>query len=461
MPNPKINILVVDDDKDTCNLFAELLSSRYAVSTATSSQTALAELSQKNYHIVITDLVMPKEDGLDLIKQIKQHWQQISIIAISGKASIEDAAQAIKLGAEEFLIKPIRDFELIEILLDKILKKRWLLEENKRLSAILQEDFDRKIVIGSSPHIQSVIRLAQKVAPLDTSVLITGETGVGKSLFAKLIHENSPRKDKPFVTVNCGSIPETLLESHLFGHQKGAFTGAIHNKIGYFGEADGGTLFLDEITETSLEFQVKLLRVLETNLVRKVGDDKEIEVDVRVLFAANRNLEKQVEEQRFRKDLYYRINVINLKIPPLRSRKNDIQELVKYFLKTFSEKYGKPRLKVPDSVMKLLLSAEWEGNVRELRNVLERCVILAESNTISADDLPVYISKTNVRNEIAFLLSGNYLHAKFDFEKKYFTNLLKKHRGNMSKVAVESGVIRQNLYPRLKKIGIDANEFRK
>jgi DNA-binding NtrC family response regulator len=455
-----INILIVDDDQDTCNLFSEFLSPFYRVKTATSSLSALTELENLPYQIVITDLVMPKNDGLELIKLIKEKWSSVSIIAISGKASIETAVQAIKLGAEEFIIKPIRDFELIEILIKKILKKQWLLEENKRLSDLLKDDFDRKMIIGSSYHIQSVISLSQKVAPLDTSVLITGETGVGKSLFAKLIHENSLRKDKPFVTVNCGSIPETLLESHLFGHKKGAFTGAIHDKMGLFSEANGGTLFLDEITETSLEFQVKLLRVLETNLIRKVGEDKETEIDVRFLFATNKNIETQVETNLFRKDLYYRINIINLKISPIRERKNDITELAKFFLKQFSEKYQKPGLSFSEQVNNLLLAAKWEGNVRELRNIIEHAVIFTEHNTIMPEDLPVYISNLSVTADNSNIAEQDYQTAKMNFEKKYFQILLKLYHGNVSKVAEASGLIRQNLYPKLKKLKLGIEQFR-
>jgi DNA-binding NtrC family response regulator len=457
-PNNEVKILIVDDDKDTCELFSEILSKEYCIITSTTVKSAIQELSEHTFQIVITDLIMPQEDGLDLIKQIKKRWNDTSILAISGKASIESAVEAIKLGAEEFLIKPIRDFELIHILIQKILKKQWLLHENKRLNAILQEDFDRKFIIGSSYETQSAIRLAQKVAPLDTSVLITGETGVGKSLFAKMIHENSPRKDKPFITVNCGSIPETLLESHLFGHKRGAFTGAIRDKMGYFSEANGGTLFLDEITETSLEFQVKLLYVLETNLIRKVGDDKETEIDARFLFATNKDIEIQVKKKLFRQDLFYRINVINLKIPPLRKRKNDIVDLAKYFLKHFSQKYNKANLHLSNSAIQILRTALWEGNVRELRNVLERTVILAEKKVIQAEDLPIH-HHIDV-SDFAISYSQDYHTAKDAFEKHYFLKLLKEYGGNISKVAAASGIIRQNLYPKLKKLELDIETYR-
>ncbi|MCD4817991.1 MAG: sigma-54 dependent transcriptional regulator [Candidatus Cloacimonetes bacterium] len=458
----KIKILVVDDDLDTLELFSEILSTKFDVITAASVSKAKEILSYTHFQIAITDLVMPKEDGLELIKHIKANIPYISIIVISGQATIQTALQAIKLGADEFILKPIHDFELLHLLIDKILKKQWLIEENKRMTKLIQKDFDRKMVIGSSYHIQSVIRLVQKIAPLETTVLITGETGVGKSLFAQLIHENSKQNKKSFVSLNCGSIPETLLESHLFGHKKGSFTDAYRDKIGYFQEAEGGTLFLDEITETSLAFQVKLLKVLETKMIRKVGDDKDIAVDVRLIIATNKDLSEQVKLGEFRKDLFYRLNVINIKIPPLRERESDIIELTKYFLKYFSEKYKKTGLKLSDSAMKILLSAKWDGNVRELRNVVEHSVILTEHSAILPDDLPKYISNIENSNDSKlFNLKSSFKEAKDNFEHQYFNNILKSCKGNITKMAEITGLKRQNLYPKLKQLGISIENYRK
>ena len=457
---PRISLLVVDDDAETRDLFYDYLSSKYQVVTVSSAKEALILLEQQKFQIVITDLVMPHINGLELIQKIQKKYSYLSIIVISGKATIETAVKAIKLGAEEVLIKPIRDFEILDIMLKKIIDRIRLVEENKRLQSILNQNFNRKIVIGSGFAIQSALRMVQKVAPLDTTVLITGETGVGKSLFAKLIHENSERKDKQFVTVNCGSIPETLLESHLFGHKKGAFTDAVREKNGFFIEADGGTLFLDEITETSIAFQVKLLHVLETSTIRKVGGEKDITIDTRVIVATNKELKSQVKAAKFRKDLYYRLNVINIKIPPLRERKDDILELAHYYLNIYAKKYEKKKIEFSENVKQIFLNVHWDGNVRELRNVVERAVILSEKNIITLKDIPPYLSNISESFIPTIFFDKNFSKAKANFEKTYFESLLKQTNGNISKMSKISGLVRQNIYPKLKSLHIDPQKYR-
>ncbi|MDN5353426.1 MAG: hypothetical protein PWQ09_182 [Candidatus Cloacimonadota bacterium] len=460
MKNNKI--LIVDDEKDTLELLQDFLSDRYDVTAVQSAESALQTLETESFNIAITDLVMPGRNGLELMQTIRKRWPYISIIVISGQATIQNAVEAMKLGAEEFILKPISDLELLTVLIDKILNKQWLVQENKRLNSILNKQVSSKPIIGTSKVMQNIFKMVEKIAPLDTTMLITGETGVGKSLIARLIHENSPRKENKFVTVNCGSIPETLLESHLFGHEKGAFTDAVRSTQGYFQEAQHGSLFLDEITETSASFQVKLLRAIENKVIRKVGGEKDIKIDVRLIVATNKDIKTLVENGKFREDLYYRLNIINLSIPPLRKRVEDIEVFAKCFLDEFKLKYNKPDLEISSPAMSILRSAEWKGNVRELRNVIERAVILAEHSAILPHDLPhnLYPVAEVQNSNIDKLASLNFKQAKQKFEKDYFKTILEKCKGNITKAAETTGILRQNLYPKLKKYNLDPTDFR-
>jgi len=389
----KAKILIVDDEKDTREIFKRHLENEYTIDTANSALAAIEKLEQNSYHIILSDLVMPGEDGLSLLKKIKKNWPEIAVMVISGKASIEMAVEAMKLGADEFIEKPVEDLELLKVMIKKLLKARWQTDEIKRLRSILDTEFDRTHIVGNTLAIQKIMEKVKKVAPLDTTILITGETGVGKELIADLIYRNSNRNKKKFVAVNCGSLPDSLLESTLFGHKRGSFTGAIKDKTGYFQEADGGTLFLDEITETSLEFQVKLLRSLEKGIIRQVGGECDVSVDVRIIAATNKNLEEEIINGNFREDLYYRLNVININIPPLRERIEDIKILVNKFISEFSNKYKKQELKISYAALSILLNQQWKGNIRELKNTLEHAVALAAHDTIIPEDLPENIYK--------------------------------------------------------------------
>ena len=292
----KARLLIVDDSVESLELIDTQLDNKYHTSLVTSLSEARKKLLNNRYHIAIVDLVLPGENGLDLIRELSTDHPYTAVIAISGQASIEAAVMAMKLGAAEFLVKPLSNPDLINIMVEKTLQAQWLLEENRRLSAMLRKELDTDLIIGNSVPIQSIIQKLKKIAGLDTLALITGETGVGKSVFAELIHRNSPRRGEKFVSVNCGSLTETLLESLLFGHKRGAFTDANRDKIGYFQEANGGTLFLDEITETSLAFQVKLLKVLETGVYRAVGSDEDTRTDTRIIAASNKDIEALVKE---------------------------------------------------------------------------------------------------------------------------------------------------------------------
>ncbi|MCF7815157.1 MAG: sigma-54 dependent transcriptional regulator [Candidatus Cloacimonetes bacterium] len=457
--NPKI--LIVDDEPDTLEIFSRHLAEDYHVETVESAYLALEKLKNQSFHIALTDLVMPGEDGLELLKKIKQKWPQTSVVVISGKASIEMAVQAMKLGAEEFIEKPVEDLEIIKLKIQNILRSKWQTEEIERLRSILDSEFDRCHIVGNSLPIQQIMEKIKKIAPLDTTVLITGETGVGKELFAELIYKNSNRKHEKFVVVNCGSIPETLLESMLFGHTRGAFTGAVKEKEGYFKEADGGTLFLDEITETSTAFQIKLLRALEKGTIRKVGGESDDFVDVRIIAASNLDILKEVQKGNFREDLYYRLNVIGINIPPLRERMEDIKLLANEFVQDFGKKYKKKELKISDQVMNLLLTRDWNGNVRELKNVIEHAVALCMHDTLILEDLPSHIFQTDDRKFYKRKYDNlTFAKAKESFEKQYVERMLKMFDGDVTKVANFSKIKRPNLYDKFKKYDIDPNDFR-
>jgi len=455
-------ILVVDDSPETLELFELQLSAKHDVHTATSLKAGRELMSQNRYHIAIIDLVLPGENGLDLIQEIAQNHPYTAVIAISGQASIETAVSAMKLGASEYLVKPIRNLDLINIQVDKILQTQWLIAENRRLSSMLQRDIETDLIIGNSLAIQGLLQKVQKIAKLDTLALITGETGVGKSVFAELIHRNSLRKHNKFVAVNCGSLTETLLESLLFGHKRGAFTDAFRDKIGYFQEANGGTLFLDEITETSLSFQVKLLKVLETGVFRMVGSDNDMRTDVRIIAATNKDIKEAVANNAFREDLYYRLNVIKLHIPPLRERRDDIKVLASAFTQEFCEKYKKSELKLSPGVLSILLNYEWKGNIRELRNAIEHAVILAEHKVIQPEDLPENIVGEQVNINSPLYQDGLDWHqAKENFTAKYLHNLLIEASGNLSRAAKLSGITRDNLYRKCEQVGLDVHQYRK
>ena len=456
-------ILVIDDEKDTLEIIRRQLENDYKIDTALSAEIAFEKLKQNKYHVVFTDVVMPEIDGFEITRKIKKEWPFISIVMISGKASVEMAVQAMKLGVEEFIEKPIEDLDLLKLIIEKILKSKWQAEEIKRLQRLLAHEFDRLDIIGNSLAIQQILEKVKRIATLDTTVLISGETGVGKDLFAELIYKNSKRKDDKFVIVNCGSLPETLLESMLFGHKKGAFTDAVRDKIGYFQEADGGTLFLDEITTTSHAFQIKLLRALEKGVIRKVGDDKDIEVDVRIIAASNLNFEKEVVKGNFREDLYYRLNVIDLHIPPLRERREDIKILANTFAKTFAEKYEKTNLTISEPAMSILLTREWKGNVRELKNAIEHAVALSNHDKIVPEDLPEHIYQNSDfldNTPIYNMFQLPFPRAKVNFEKMYIEELLNKTNGDVTKAADISKIKRQKLYEKFKKLDLDPKKFR-
>jgi DNA-binding NtrC family response regulator len=373
----KGRILVIDDEERICEAVGKALDRvGYSVDTTSDGATALETVRSKSYDMVICDIRMPAIDGLALLERIKEHDASILVIMITGYASIDSAVEAMRKGAQEYIAKPFQPAQ-IRLLVDRAFERKRLVDENLYLKGELKQLEGNDVVVGKSPEMQSVFELAMKVAKTESSVLITGESGCGKEIIARIIHFHGPRSDAPFVTVNCSAIPEHLLESELFGHRKGAFTGALHSKRGSFELASGGTFFLDEIGDMQLSLQAKILRVLEEKKVKMVGSEEGMMVDTRVIAATNKHLTREIAAGRFREDLYYRLNVVQIAIPPLRGHKMDIPLLARHFLRRFSTDMKKPVSDYSDGALDLMMRYDWPGNVRELKNAVERAVIFA------------------------------------------------------------------------------------
>lgn len=381
-------ILVVDDEV-SIREFLEIMLRRdgHQAHLVGDAVEAIQAIKERDLDLVITDLSLPRGSGMDVLSHVNQNCPDIQVIMITAFATAENAITAMKLGAYDYIIKPFKIDEL-KVVIERALERRRLKTENIELKAALQAKNNSHGLIGSSPAIKEVFGLIQRVAPTKTTVLLTGESGTGKEMVARAIHTQSPRSNEPFVAVNCGAIPETLIESELFGHMKGSFTGAHADKPGLFERASAGTVFLDEIGELPLSMQVKLLRVLQEKKVRRIGGAHDLNVECRVVAATNRSLEKEVADGRFREDLYFRLNVIEIKLPPLRERKADIPLLARAFLGKFAEQQASPVNRFSDAAMLALMGWHWPGNVRELSNVVERGVTLAGHDAIDMDVLP-------------------------------------------------------------------------
>ncbi len=385
-------ILVIDDEDSMCNFMEIMLSKEgYRVSIVDSGPRAISLLKEENFDLVIADLNMPEMSGIDVLRETRKFKQEQDLIVMTAYASVDTAIEAMKEGAVDYITKPFKVDE-IKLVIEKTINRKRLEEENDNLKRQLQDDNSFDNFIGSSEAVAALKKLARRVASSDSTVLIRGESGTGKDLIAKAIHACSPRCGGPFVTINCAALPENLLESELFGHKKGSFTGAIRDKDGLFTAAEGGTFFLDEVGNTSLALQVKLLRVLEDKKITPVGDTKQLDVDVRLIAATNADLEKDVNEGRFRADLYYRLNVIPVDIPPLRERKEDIRLLAEYFLGKYCAKLNQSIKDISDEAMNLLVAYRWPGNVRELENTIERAVLLNRNDILEVGDFPENLS---------------------------------------------------------------------
>lgn len=446
-------ILLVDDERsirDTLKIVLE--DSGYRVITAENGYEALKYIKEYIVDVLITDLRMPKMDGIELMKEVLNIDSSIEVIFISAYSDIKCAVKAIKLGAFDYIQKSFSMEELL-IIVEKAIERKRLIEENSRLKNELKGRYQYDGIIGKSEKMQMLFSMVNRIADSKATVLLTGESGVGKEVFARLIHNRSSRKDKRFVVINCAAIPENLIESELFGHEKGSFTGASYRKVGKFEQADGGTIFLDEIGELPLAIQVKFLRVLQERQFERVGSLSSIDVDVRIIAATNKDLSEEVKKGNFREDLFYRINVINLKIPPLRERKEDIYLLAERFLDEFSREYNKNLKLIDIETMNILLHHSWKGNVRELRNAMERSVVVAEDNeeVLIKKHLPLEIAE----NESFIDGQGKTEMNLKDFEKLIIINTLKRVYGNKTKAAEILDIKRQTLYNKIREYGLN------
>ena len=442
MVSPRI--LIVDDEaRIRSSLGGILIDEGYEIFLANDGLAALDKFqSDGSVDLVLTDIWMPQMDGLELLKEIRNINPDIPVIMISGHGTIETAVKAIKMGAFDFIEKPLT-LEKTVLVVKHAMDQRKLQVENRNLWVRINKKYK---IIGCSRAMDELRRQIEIAAPTNGRVLIYGENGTGKELIAREIYEKSKRKDKPFVSVNCAAIPEELIESELFGHEKGAFTGAICSKQGKFELADGGTLFLDEVGDMSQKTQAKLLRVLEEGSLQRVGSVKGIKVNVRVIAASNKNLQKEIERGNFRDDLYYRLNVIPVEIPCLKERKEDIPLLVEYFLKEFCADNGKKLKKITSEALDLMSCYDWPCNVRELKNLIERLVIMAPGSTVTAMDIPLSFHENN---------QPSLKKAKQEFEKYFIIKTLRANRGNISKSAKMLKIERSLLYQKLKMYGIE------
>ncbi|MBN2426081.1 MAG: sigma-54-dependent Fis family transcriptional regulator [Calditrichaceae bacterium] len=387
----KPKILIVDDEKDTLEMMQDLFESKgYETEAAVNGLEALNIIRNQEPDIVLTDIRMPEMDGMQLLQELTKDYPNLPVLMVTAHGTISAAVDAMKMGARDYIMKPLNLDEILAKV-ERITQLSTLIKENEYLLTKLQQTYDFTNMIGKTDKIQELFSLVKDVAATNTTVLIRGESGTGKELIANAIHYNSQRVKKPFIKVNCGVLAESLLESELFGHVRGAFTGAIKDKIGRFEMANGGTLFLDEIGDISLNMQLKLLRVLQEGEFERVGGTETIKVDVRIIAATNKNLELAMEEGKFRHDLYYRLNVIPIEVPPLRERKEDIKYLVNHFVEKFNKIYGKHIHEVENSAMKAIENYPYPGNIRELENLIERIVVLSKSNIIKITDLPDYV----------------------------------------------------------------------
>jgi DNA-binding NtrC family response regulator len=446
-------ILVVEDEEGMREFLKILLGKeRYEVSACECGKDAVEKFKEENFQVVITDIKMPGMNGIEVLSAIKKIDRSVPVIIMTGHASMETAIEAVNKGAFAYLLKQARNEE-IKQLVKKAIEVRSLRKENKFLRQELKRSQTQRPIIGKSDKIRQVFALVDKVAETDSTILIFGESGTGKELVAREIHYKSNRAEGPFVTINCGALPETLLESELFGHVRGSFTGAVRDKEGLFAVAKGGTFFLDEVGETSPAIQVKLLRVLQEREIIPVGGVRPIKVDVRLIAATNADLERDVDTGKFRADLFYRLNVIPMEIPPLRQRKDDIPLLVDHFLNLYCESSGKPVKTVSAESFDVLMRYDWPGNVRELENVLERAVILQEGRIITAEDLPEKLRLTGGDRKGSVVSASNLTLE--ELEKEYMMKVLDETGWHKKRAASILGINASTLYRKLQRYGCD------
>lgn len=453
--NPAKTILLADDDENLRRVLEyQLTEAGYNVTTAADGARALEIFSSEDFDGVITDLRMPKLSGLEFLEKIKAVNSEIPVIVITAFGEVETAVAAMKAGAFDYINKPFNRDEIL-LTLKRALNFSETKNENRHLRELLDKEFRLENVIGDAAAMRSVLTTVGRVSRSDATVLLTGESGTGKELIAKGIHFSGKRKDKPFIAINCAAIPETLIEAELFGYKRGSFTGATQDTKGKFESVNGGTLFLDEISQMPLALQPKLLRVLQEQEITRVGESITRKIDVRIIAATNQNLEKMVEDGSFREDLYFRLAVVPVNLPPLRTRREDVPLLVNHFFKLSKEKHGFQNLKMPREVMNSLSNYSFPGNVRELENLIERMVVLSDENSLTMEDVPDYITKpVQVFGNVKFELPSDPISLD-EVEREIIRYALEMHNGNQSQTARYLGITRSALIYRLEKHNLD------
>lgn len=445
----RAEILVVDDEDIVRDSLRDWLDGvGYDVAVAASAEEALEILKKKKFNIMIADLVMPGMNGIELMKEAKKIYPTLAAVIITAHATIQTATTAIREGAFDYVEKPFCP-EKVELLIEKLVEHQDLIEENISLRRQIKEKFRFEGIIAKSSKMLKIFELIKIVAPTNATVLITGETGTGKEIVARAIHHQSKRRNKPFIATSCAALAESLLESELFGHEKGSFTGAVGRKKGKFEAADKGTLFLDEIGEINANTQIHLLRALEEKKITRIGSNEEIAVDVRIITATNKDLRNMVMEEQFREDLYYRLKVVTINLPPLKDRKEDILPLAEHFLKKYTEENNKDTIKFSPGVIEFMLNYSWPGNVRELENMIEHGVILSKDNAVTMAELPQDIIHPAIQKEKTIEAVTKY----------HVLNVLEETKGNISKAAGILGIRRMTLYNKLKKYDLTVNNL--
>ncbi|MGQ9661729.1 MAG: sigma-54-dependent transcriptional regulator [Kiritimatiellia bacterium] len=453
-------VLVVDDDKNTRDGLEKALCERYEVLLASTGEAALETVKSRHVDIVLSDLRMPGMDGLTLVQRTLAYDPTIICVVLTAYGNVETAVEAMKRGAYDFLMKPV-NLDHLELLLERALQKREMETENIRLREQLDSHFGLENIVGSSPLMQRVFEAIRQAAPTDATILLLGESGTGKELVAHAIHRLSNRSKGPFIAVHCAALAPNLLESEFFGHEKGAFTGAVARRRGRFELADGGTLFLDEVSEIDPAIQVKLLRVLEEKKFERVGGDETIETDIRLIAASNRDLKALVEQGKFRQDLFFRLDVVSITLPPLRERPEDIPLLCNHFLREFSEKNHRQIEGITPDALNILSAYHWPGNVRELRNTIEKMVVLSRGGKLTARDLPLSL-KEAIRSQGGLLpartgsVSDSAVGTLEEMEKRLILAALKRAGGSRTQAARELGISRRTLHRKLKQYSQEA-----
>lgn len=452
------SILVVDDEPAILDSLSKILEDEgYQVTLAKSGAEALRTLSTDPHDLILLDIWMPEMDGLDTLKRVRDQWPRQQVVMMSGHGSIETAVRSIKLGAYDYIEKPL-SLENVTLRVRHALDQHRLEEENLKLRTKVEGRYE---LVGMSPAMQRLRAMIATAGPTSGRVLLSGENGTGKELVARAIHQESPRREKPFVAVNCAAIPETLIESELFGHEKGSFSGATAMKRGQFEQADGGTLFLDEIGDMSLSTQAKVLRALQEQQFTRVGGTKLLKVDVRVIAASNKNLAKEIEKGQFRDDLYYRLNVLPIEVPPLRERKEDVPLLVRHFIKQHAEEQGLKAKEISPDALQILAQYDWPGNIREVRNLVERLMIMVPESVIEAGHVDLFL-----RARPAAPTGGGAMpfvgkpyaslrEARNAFEKDFISRKLREHQWNISKTADDLQIERSHLHRKIKLLNVE------